>query len=192
MNHINIIKNFIEPKDINKLISFIDDNINNFLVYQNNTRYVWRFGHDNFWEDCKKDLTPLNDILEILETKIFNNMIKTIKHFYDKDLTISSFWISKHEPGSKVSLHKDIDAGTNPHFKYSAVLYLNSLESQDDGSIYFPYSNFIYTPVAGELLIFPSDDIDFENQFMHEVRQIKDTRYSIALWASTEEYSLYK
>lgn len=192
MNHINVIKNFLEPEDIDNLILFINKNIKNFLVYQNNTRYVWRFGHDNFWEDCKKDLTPLNDIIQILETKIFNNVLKKIKELYNKDLTISSFWLSKHEPGSKVSMHNDTDSGRNSHFDFSAVLYLNSLQSKDEGSINFPFLNFTYTPIAGELLLFPSKDIDFNQQFLHEVKEIKNTRYSIALWASTKEYSLYK
>ena len=190
LNHINVVKNFIEPEDINKLISFMDNNIEKFLVYQNDTRYVWRFGHDNFWEDCKKDLTPIAEIKDILETKVFNKMLEKIKEFYNEDRVISSFWISKHEPGSKVPIHEDTDAGSNSHFSHSAVLYLTSLEN--DGILHFPFVNFSYTPVAGELLLFPSKSIDFDHQFMHEVQEIKSTRYSIAIWASTEEYSLYE
>jgi len=190
LNHINVVKNFIEPEHINKLIFFIDNNIEKFVVYQDNKRYVWRFGHDNFWEDCKKDLTPLSEIIEILETKIFNNMLKKIKEFYNEDLVISSFWISKHEPGSRVAMHEDTDEGENTHFSHSAVLYLTSL--QDDGVIEFPFVNFTYTPVAGELLLFPSKAIDFDYQFMHEVKEINSPRYSIALWAAPKEYSLYE
>jgi hypothetical protein len=117
-------------------------------------------------------------------------MLEKIKEFYNEDLVISSFWISKHEPGSKVPIHDDTDSGANSHFSHSAVLYLTSLEN--DGTLHFPFVDFSYTPVAGELLLFPSKSIDFDHQFMHEVKEIKSTRYSIALWASTEEYSLYE
>jgi hypothetical protein len=187
--YIKVIKNFIDDEGIKSLISFIDSNINKFLSYQGNNRHVLRFGKDFYWDDSNKDFKDIGELEIYLRDKVFLKVQNLLKDIYQKEgLFVSNLWLSKHLPGSIIEMHEDIDGGRNPQFEYSAIIYLNSLDNT--GILDFPFSNFSYTPVSGDLVIFPSKHIDFPHQFAHRVSEIKEIRYTIPMWISPQRYAL--
>ena len=189
MKHINVIENFIDD-DTNKLIvDFIDNNQEIFASDQNDKRFAIRFGKDFCWQDSNEDLSLLKDLSSIFKDNIFPKVNNTVSELYnEKNLKVSNMWLSKHLPGSIVPMHLDHDGWINVQFRYSAVLYLTTLK--DDGILQFPFLEHSYTPVSNSLIIFPSHDIDFDNQFAHRVDSINSVRYSVPMWISDIEYTL--
>lgn len=184
---IKVINNFITKDEASNIISFIDSNLENFLVYQNGTRYVWKFGTDYYYPlETEKTLDKTNEFKSFLKDYIFPKVEFYVdKTYNNSNIAVSTLWFSKHYPGSKVELHMDTDNGYNPQFQYSAVLYLNSLS--DTGILQFPFLDFKYFPVAGDLVIFPSN---LGKPFAHEVTEIDEIRYTVPMWISSPEYSL--
>jgi hypothetical protein len=82
----------------------------------------------------------------------------------------------KYLPGEKYDLH--VDHGPGMPRVASAVLYLNTVE--EGGETYFPTFNFGVKPIAGRLVIFPSNFI-----YAHQAKPPKKgTKYAIAFWAT--------
>lgn len=187
-NLIKVINNFITKDEVSRIISFMDNNLEKFLVYQDGTRYVWRFGTDYLWtKETEKTLHNLGELELFFKNFVFPQVESYIDKIYDNsNIATSTMWFSKHYPGSKVPLHEDTDNGYNPQFEYSAVLYLNSLENT--GTLQFPFINFEYSPIAGDLIIFPSN---LGKPFAHKVEEINETRYTIPMWMASKEYSFY-
>lgn len=189
MNHINIIENFIDDNTNKLIIKFIDSNHELFSSDQDDKRFALRFGKDFYWEDSNEGLSLLKDLSDIFKDNIFPKVNDKIFELYnEKNLKVSNMWLSKHLPGSIVPMHLDHDGWRNSQFKYSAILYLSTLNN--DGILQFPFSKYSYTPVSNSLIIFPSHDIDFDNQFAHRVESIKSIRYSVPMWISDIEYAL--
>lgn len=187
--YIKVVKNFIDKEDVDFIVRFIESNLDNFSIYQDGTRYVWKFGKDFTFLDSCLDFSNTKELEPLFRNKIFPKIIKYINDFYlDNNIEASIIWLSKHSPGSVVEMHNDQDGGKNPQLKYSTILYLNSLDGT--GILEFPWSNFTYTPASGDLVLFPSEDIDFENQFAHRVSEIKETRYTVPIWFAQPEYAL--
>lgn len=182
---IKVVSNFITKDEASNLISFIDNNLQNHRSYQEGMRYAWKFGKDFYFDYSEKDFSKVGNIENYFREIIFKKTIKILGDLYQaKDVSVSNLWFSKHEPGSVVPIHQDIDDGFNPQFQYSAILYLNSLDNT--GILKFPFSDFMYTPKEGDLILFPSKG----KEFSHEVDEIKQTRYSVPMWISAPEYSL--
>jgi hypothetical protein len=189
VKYFNIIEDFIDDKTNKTIVDFIDNNQKLFSSDQNNKRFALRFGKDFYWEDSHEDMSLLKDMLDIFKGKIFpkvNNKICELSG--ETGLKVSNMWLSKHLPGSIVPMHLDHDGWRNVQFKYSAILYLSTLNN--DGILEFPFSKYTYTPVSNSLIIFPSHDIDFDNQFAHRVESINSIRYSVPMWISDIEYAL--
>jgi hypothetical protein len=185
-NLIKVINNFITKDEVSFIMSFMDNNLNNFLVYQEGTRYVWRFGTDFYYADSEKTLDKTNELQPFLKNIIFPKVVSYVKDIYNNsNIAVSTLWFSKHYPGSEVTLHEDTDNGTNLQFEYSAVLYLNSLKNT--GILQFPFINFEYSPVAGDLIIFPSN---LGKPFAHKVEEINEIRYTLPMWISAKKYAL--
>jgi hypothetical protein len=68
-------------------------------------------------------------------------------------------------------------------FKYSAVLYLNSMPEYT-GKLRFPELFFQYCPEEGDLIIFPSHG----DEFTHGVDWIAAERYSLAFWMTEDRH----
>jgi len=187
-NLIKVINNFITKDEVSSIISFMDDNLNNFLVYQNETRYVWRFGTDYLWvKETEKTLHRFGEFELFFKNFIFPKVESYVDEIYNNSsIAVSTLWLSKHYPGANVPLHEDTDNGHNPQFEYSAVLYLNSLKNT--GTLQFPFINFEYSPVAGDLVIFPAN---LGKPFAHKVEEINEIRYTVPMWMASEEYSFY-
>jgi hypothetical protein len=187
-NLIKVINNFITNDEISRVISFMDSNLENFLVYQDGTRYVWKFGTDYYYPiETEKTLESFGELEPFFKDFIFPKVESYVDKIYNNSsIAVSTLWLSKHYPGSEVTLHMDTDNGSNPQFEYSAVLYLNSLDNT--GILQFPYLDFEYSPVAGDLVLFPAN---LGMEFAHKVTEINEIRYTIPMWMSSKEYSFY-
>jgi Rps23 Pro-64 3,4-dihydroxylase Tpa1-like proline 4-hydroxylase len=54
------------------------------------------------------------------------------------------------------------------------------------GVLSFPDLNYKYSPVQGDLVVFPSKPLEF----VHEVEEINEERYTIPVWLT--EYEFFK
>lgn len=188
---IELVQDFINDSDALSLVEYIDHlektQLDDFNIYQDGLRLAYQFGEDMQYggdADFKSSLSfdAIKDpVKRELIKKYCRGFIEKTKELYhdDQDLYISSMWLAKQYPGCVIPLHEDTDGGHNSHFVYSAVLYLNSLES--GGEISFVDLDYSYAPRAGDLLVFPTSGTGD-----HGVLEISQNRYSIALWMTRE------
>ncbi len=181
---IKVVNNFITKDEASHIISFIDNNMDLFHSKQENTRHTLMFGKDFLFPESSEDFSKNNPLCDYFKDKIFPPVIKLLEDTYhDLDIAVSNLWFSRHDPGSKLPLHEDIDNGANLQFKYSAILYLNSLENT--GILKFPFANFEYSPSMGDLVFFPSKG----KTFAHQIDTITEKRYCVPMWISSKKYS---
>ena len=77
--------------------------------------------------------------------------------------------VSKMLPGSIMGQHKDDMEENSKNF--IAMFYIN--DNFSGGELYFPEIDFLYKPVAGDVIVYPA-------KFLHEVKQnLVNDRYSI-------------
>jgi 2OG-Fe(II) oxygenase superfamily len=186
MDQIKIVKNFIEKNEIRSMIEYIDHleakNLKEFGIYQEGKRLALQFGDDLY----HKTLSHLTlDLLFEKENEIKNYFYKVLSETkklfsYPEDLYVCAFWFAKQYPGAKVPAHEDTDNGVNLHFRYSAILYLNELES--GGELSFLDLGYSYKPQAGDLVIFPTFGTG-----IHAVLEIPETRYSMPFWMTDDK-----
>ena len=186
MDQVKVVKNFISKDEINSMIEYIDHleakNLKEFGIYQEGKRLALQFGNDLY----HKTLSHLTlDLVFEKEKQIMEysqNAIAKAKQLfnYREDLYVCAFWFAKQYPGAKVPEHEDTDGGFNLHFKYSAILYLNELES--GGELSFLDLGYSYRPQAGDLVIFPSFGTG-----LHAVLEIPETRYSMPFWMTSDK-----
>jgi len=183
MENVRIIKNFLDAQAVAKFIEYTDlleqHMPEEFSTYQDGKRLALQFGNDLYHgHSSRLDLTLLGD-MESDVREYFKLAIQATKDSFDVDpaaeLFVCSFWIAKQYPGATVEEHEDTDDGHNPHFEYSAVLYLNTLEGS--GDLEFTELGYKCSPAAGDLVIFPS-----KSTGMHRVSKILEDRYSMPLW----------
>jgi len=87
---------------------------------------------------------------------------------------ISNFNLLKYEVGEEFKTHYD-DSEFTPR-RISAVGFLN--DDYQGGELYFDLLNFIYEPVAGDIVVFPSN-------FVHSHASLpvtKGIKYSVVCW----------
>lgn len=187
MNSINIIKNFFSKEECEFYINYIETNIDKFQQTKTSKRYVWLFGDEISMVKNKGsvevnlDLSPIADI-EPRVRKLFIRVENKIKDTYkdDKDLFVTSFVMTKQVPGAFITPHYDTDGGVNHYFKYSGIIYLNTMK--EDGFLEFPSLGYSYSPEAGDLLMFPSAD----PESLHKVATISEDRYSLPIWLTED------
>lgn len=191
MNPINIVNKFTTEDECRILIEYINNNYNNFTELQ--TRFIQAFGTDytdhnhkcGMEHDIMRQFSELKDVQDVVRNILKRVKEYSISSYNDNDLEINSIWICKYKPGNSLVYHHDNDNGSNPHFKYSGVLYLNSLNS---GRLEFPFRNISYKPVAGDLVMWATQD----KHNGHKVGKIKEDRYCIAFWLAADQYSMWK
>lgn len=112
---------------------------------------------------------------------IFSRIVKeTGSAFSDiNELFVSTFWLAKQYPGSVIHFHEDTDGGADSHIVYSSLVYLNS--QADGGELRFPRFGYTYTPRAGDLVVF-----DTQQAGMHGVMKIFEERYSLPVWMTRD------
>jgi hypothetical protein len=187
-DQIHVLKDFITKEQAKHLVNYIEDNLHilkHSKVWGDKRRFI-PFGKDNFHDDAQQDLSIIKDIEPLLRNEIFPKIEKLVQESYNnrKKLFVSNFIMSKQYPNTHSGLHSDTDGGKNMHFKYSGVLYLNTMSS--GGELNFPELNHTYNPIEGELVTFPSKPLEF----VHSVEEIYQDRYTIPFWLS--EYEFFK
>jgi hypothetical protein len=174
-NMIQVINNFISKDVAEELCNFIENNLNIFIYRDDRKRYMLRFGYDE--ELPEQAIFTMDAVSPVKDTlvSIFN---KVTEHL-EGDVVLTSWFLSKQVPGSKLTPHKDGCEGTNGHLKYTAMLYLNDLDN--NGSIGFTDTEIEITPQMGDLIIFNS----LEDE--HFVSDIEQDRYSLPMWFTLDK-----
>jgi hypothetical protein len=191
---IKIVKNFISDKDIQEYCDYndwlLENKIDYFFIGGKGKRPVLQFGKDLY--EKYQSHTSLDGIIDQHMIDKINSLWRKVSEtigdlFDDKNaLYPCSFWIAKQFPGARVAIHEDNDQGANMHFKYSVVLYLNTLSS--GGELDFPELGYTIKPDAGDLVVFTSQDTG-----PHQVLSIPEVRYTIPMWFTEDEsFSLFK
>lgn len=181
---VHVIPNFMSEENMQRMIDFIDSNLDKFAMPQE-LRHVLMFGYQNGYEaDAYEDFSQLGPVKDIVVNDYFPKLREAAFSIFgnDGDTDISNLWISKQLPGSVLLYHHDDDNGYNPQFKYSCILYLNTVDS---GTLEFPELGFSYRPKAGDLVIFPS----MGENMGHEIKEINHDRYSMPTWFASRLYS---
>jgi hypothetical protein len=189
MNQVKVIKDFVSLDDANKIINYIDNNIDLFEQGSADKRFTKMFGKDQFQQDKSTyPVTGLNEIHSTIfnATEVAKNVI-AYEYNDDEDIFLTSLWLAKQAPGGFLGPHLDTDPdNSNSHFVYSAVIYLNTLE--DSGSLDFFKIGVSVKPESGSLVIFPSGGADY----WHEVKSIKENRYTVPLvFTRNKDLELY-
>lgn len=183
MNNIKIINNFISQEDCELIIDHIENNLGYFEFFIK--RYLRFYGKDEFYKQQSGSWSELSPIDSVIRNMI-KNAVSSAKDIYkDEDLDLYVMWLSKHTAGSSLAYHHD--TGDEQHdidFKYSAILYLNTIDS---GAIQFPHLNFVYQPKAGDLIMFASRD----KNNGHQVDQINSDRYTIPFWLGSKQNNIW-
>jgi hypothetical protein len=183
---IKVVKNFLSEDDM-KLFRDYEDHIletkqDKLVIFNNGNRPVLQFGRDL----CHEHHSHLSlEIVSDIEDKVrdlFAMVENKTKEIFEDLNTIwtCSFWFAKQLPGAQVLIHEDTDNGLNLHFKYSAVIYLNTLK--DTGQLVFPDLDHSYKPEAGDIVIFKSIEAG-----KHFVDSIDEDRYTLALWMTEDK-----
>jgi hypothetical protein len=187
---IKVIKNFIQEPEIGTMIDYVDylekTELDKFAQYQSGKRLALRFGVDedpDHTDGSFSNLGILGDNKSFIASYL-DKTVATVKKAFevDESLYVCSFWFAKQYPGATVGEHADTGDGGgdyNMHFKYSAVLYLNTMT--EGGQLVFRDENYTYSPRAGDLVVFPSPGI------IHGVHEILETRYSLPMWITNLE-----
>lgn len=187
MENIKVIRGFLDEQAVSKFVEYIDlleqTLPEEFTSYQDGKRLALQFGNDLYHgHSSRLDLTLLGD-MESDVREYFKLAIQATKDSFEVDpaaeLFVCSFWIAKQYPGAFIVEHEDTDDGYNPHFEYSAVLYLST--SVGSGYLEFLDLGYVYEPVAGDLVIFPS-----KSTGLHGVSEILEDRYSMPLWLTLD------
>jgi 2OG-Fe(II) oxygenase superfamily len=184
-NPIRVVPNFLSPVECAawiQLINELEQTVRQkFVTSPDARRIALQFGLD-YCEENSSDvsLSPLGE-KEHAARQLFSRIVKqTGSVFADSsELHVCAFWLAKQYPGAQIGFHEDTDNGANPHMEYSAVIYLNT--QQAGGELKFPRYGYTYSPVAGDVVIFPSKEAG-----LHGVLTINEDRYSLPVWLTRD------
>jgi hypothetical protein len=185
MKKISIMSGFLSFEECQLYIDYIENNLDRFLATPEKDKWQFAMGRDHTpleteakidsVPEIARDVRDLLDRVELITEKFFNNK---------KRLYVSNLILAKQTLGAAIPAHYDQDSGDNPQCKYSAVLYLNSMDS--DGQLKFINFNESISPKAGDLVIFPSSE-----EYLHEVTKISQDRYTIPIFMTEDvDYKL--
>jgi hypothetical protein len=184
--NIKIFNNFIDDRSADLIINYIDNNLNKFVSYQDDKYRILLFGKDKYHKESIEYLEGIDEIKDLI-IEYFNKVINKVKNEfnYNDELYINSFWLAKQSDGSHLDMHNDSDNGNNTQFKYSCAIYLN--DTIKDGELYFPYFNYKYKSIKGDLVCWPSTEPEYD----HCIKKISSTRYAVLFWLTNDkDYAL--
>lgn len=172
---VHVIKDFISKEDSDILISYIEKRFP--TDDKPRSRQTIMFGRDNLNTASSHIICGIDEVEELVRNYT-SKATEIVRGVFEKDIKIflSSFWLSKHYPGSKMRPHSDTDSGKSPQYCNSGIIYLNGQE--DGGELFFPKINLILKPDQGDLIIFDSRHRDA----IHGIKQVNDFRYTIPMW----------
>ena len=178
---LKLFNEFIKKPEADQIISYINNNLNEFQSFQDNKYFIKMFGKDNYFKSSI-DLNETKEIKDLI-IKYFEKCVNKIKNAYkyDSELFINSFWLTKQTNGAYLELHGDNDLGKNTQFMYSCGIYLNDVLK--DGTLHFPNLKYIYQPNCGDLICWPSQNLNYD----HEINKISDDRYAMLLWLTNDK-----
>jgi len=140
-------------------------------------------GQDSRIADVRTSESTFLPFLSYSNAEPINEMNKTVWKALDqyaKDCntgfhSVESVSVNRYEPGQSYGLHTDYGTGSNRVI--SALVYLNTVEN--GGETYFDKFDLAVKPVAGRMVIFPSNYL-----FSHEARTTVDSvKIAAAYWA---------
>lgn len=162
-------------------IDFLEETrIEDFLRDEKGVRLALQFGRDNFHQESRGELDlDKRDKVQ----GYFKRVTDFVKESFgvEEDLYVCSFWLAKQYPGAVIEIHEDTDDGANTHFRYSGIIYLNTMG--DGGDLSFVDFDYLYKPAAGDLVTFPSQETGH-----HGVAEINEVRYSLLFWMTDQEH----
>lgn len=164
-----IINNFITQDQCNRLIDFINNNVDEFETLVSERRMML-FGYDTNYTNPRSDIEMLEPIKDIL-ISMLDHLLKIVKQSFDQYTvgTSTIFFAKQTKENSGMRAH--IDAEDNDEFyNASALVYLNTT---DGGEVYFPDQGLFYFPKAGDLVVFRSTTL-------HEPRKTNNDKYVVA------------
>lgn len=188
ISQIHVVNNFLTKQECDYLKDFIDRHLHIMKgsKLQGDRRKFISFGKDSFHRDSEVSLDIIKEIEPMLRNDIFPRLSTKVTELTNnrKELMVNNFFLAKQYPGARIDSHVDTDGGQNMQFKFSGIIYLNTMSS--GGELNFPDLNYTYSPVAGDLVTFPSKPLEF----VHEVAEIHEERYTIPIWMT--EYPFFK
>ena len=186
IDQIKVVNNFLAEAECKYLIDFIESKLDIMKgsKIQGDRRKFISFGKDSFHKDSEVSLDAISEIEPLLRTDIFPRLTTKVMELTHnrKEVMVNNFFLAKQYPGARIDSHVDTDGGQNMQFKFSGIIYLNTMSS--GGELYFPDLNYTYKPVAGDLVTFPSKPLEF----VHEVAEIQEERYTIPIWLTEYEF----
>jgi hypothetical protein len=184
---IRVIPNFITLVECEEWILRINEleqaRASDFVTYSSGSshRIAMQFGEKDYGDSSPR---PTLDVLgdrTAIALELFSRVVKSTRdHLHPGELFVSVFWLAKQYPGSRIDIHEDTDDGADFHLSVSSLIYLNSQSS--DGELSFPEFNYKYKPQAGDLVMF-----DSVLAGMHSVSTIKEDRYSLPIWMTSNK-----
>lgn len=190
LGKVEVVPRFVPEEDLDYYINLINkleqEHLDKFMVVQDGKRRTLIFG--NYENDIKNELLarPHLDLFEEEESTklrdLMSKILDKLKDFYgiSDELYMCSMFLAKQYPGGEVGIHSDVDKGANPHFEYSAILYLNTLK--EGGELKFASLNYSHKPEKGDFVFFPS-----KTTGMHYVKPVAEERYSLCFWTTKDK-----
>ena len=183
---IKIVENFLSESEMKFFRDYNDYLLENkydkFIKFYEGKRPVLSFGKDLFHKERSHQTLDIVKDKELEIRKLFSSVTNKIKEVFSdqEELYVCSLWIAKQEPGADIEIHEDTDGGANTHFKYSCIIYLNTLSK--GGELVFTDLNYTCKPKAGDLIIFES-----QTTGRHMVPEIPEERYTIPMWITADK-----
>lgn len=171
LSQIKEISDFIDAKEVNRLITYIDQNKNNPAKFRKGLE-------KDRWDSQCPELHDIREHLEINDilTKAYYGFVEESIKLYNLSDTYYPYaiWICILGPSCGLKAHQDPVGAEG--INLSGVIYLNNDFS--GGELYFTDLGYTYKPNPGSLIIFPSN-------YTHQINKVlSGYRYAIPLWAT--------
>ena len=165
-----VISNFLNESECNRVIEFINNNVDTFETLNSNRRMIL-FGYDTNYPNPQINTNMLDPIKDILKPASDKVLSLSKEHVDEYTVGMSTIFFAKQTKlDSGMNAH--IDAEDHDEFyNCSVVIYLNTT---DGGEVFFPTQNVFYFPKMGDLILFKSTTI-------HEPRKTNGDKYIIGM-----------
>lgn len=174
------IEDFIDNKDINTIINYLN-------TYKDNDEFMG--GKDLREKTVKLENPKVGLLLDKYENKIYNEAYKLFTEKYQIPIirkAVNSTHFVKWIPGMNSKLHCDCEkpdgtpALAADFYKYNVSVLMYPNDDYAGGEITFPDYDLFIKPKAGSMIMFPGN-----GAYKHTVERVKEgTRYTMPSWYS--------